>query len=123
MRMDDEFRDLRPLDPRQNRERWERMAAGIARAAAPELARRAAAPTPGLLALLSTWTRPAMSAAGGLAMAAAVLLLLGGQEARVEPSPEYALALGYPATVASWMEAGVTPSVEELMVSLEGENR
>jgi ferric-dicitrate binding protein FerR (iron transport regulator) len=121
MMMDNEFRDLRPLDPREDPERWARMTASIARRAAPELARRRAA-QPGLMMLLSTWARPAVSAAAGLAAAALAVLVLGATEPQADPTPDYALTLGYPTPVAQWMEHGITPSVEELMVSMEGVN-
>lgn len=119
MMMDNEFRDLRPLDPRGDPERWARMTATIARRAAPELARRRAA-QPGLMMLLSAWARPAATAAAGIAAAAMAVLMLGSAEPQPDPSPDYALMLGYPAPVAQWVEHDVTPSVEELMASMEG---
>lgn len=123
MKMDDEFRDLAPLRPRQDRERWERMVAAVERAAAPELARRAAAGPIGLLGLLSEWTRSAGAAALAVAAAAIALLLLGPVGVESESPPGVSQALGYPDPVAEWVEVDLTPSVEELVLSLEGDDR
>lgn len=112
----DEFRDLAPLDPRRDAARWERMVAGVTAAAAPELARRARTPAPGMLLLLSRWTRPTAGAAAVLTAAAALFLALS-------PAAPHAGGdgvAGAPATVAAWVEGAATPSVEEMIVALEG---
>lgn len=116
MRMEDDFRDLAPLRPSLDPQRWARMVEGIEAAAAPELARRATLASPGLLALLGSWTRPVLSAAALAAGLAGVALLRA--PAPAEPGPGVGAALGYPDAVAAWVEAGWTPSVEELLVSL-----
>jgi hypothetical protein len=116
----EDFRDLAPLSPRLDPARWERMAAGISAAAAPELAHRAAAPDLGLLVVLSSWARPALSAAAALAIAAGgALVLQGAFDSREDTA--VASVLGYPSTVAAWVETGRTPSVEELVYSLDAE--
>ncbi len=46
--MEDDFRDLAPLDPARDPARWERMVGSVMTAAGPELARRASLPQPGL---------------------------------------------------------------------------
>ena len=71
MNIEDDFRDLAPLDPSRDPARWERMVAGVMAAAGPELARRASLPQPGMLLLLADWMRPTVSAAALLAAAAA----------------------------------------------------
>lgn len=125
-RSHDDPPDLRALDPRRDPRRWQRMVGRITHAAAPELARRAQAarlPPEGLLALLSGWARPALSAAAALAAAAATVLVLTAGDAHTGPAPGIAEGLGYPQPVALWVETGQTPSVEELLVSLEGGGR
>jgi len=110
---------LQALDPGRDPERFERLVDGILAAAGPELARRAevqAAPA-SLLLGLSDWLRPALAAAALLAFLA---LVGGGARADVEPPPGLTEALGYPAPVATWVETERTPSVEEVLISLEG---
>ena len=119
MNIDDGFRDLAPLDPTRDAARWERMVSGITAAAAPELARRARLPAPGMMMLLADWVRPTVSAAALMAAAAGAFLLTGTGSAQAEAS-SLAVELGYPSSVAGWVEAESTPSVEELMVDLEG---
>lgn len=117
--MDDGFRDLAPLDPKLDPARWERMVAGITAAAAPELARRARMPNPGLLWMLSDWVRPTVSAAALMAAAAGAFLWTGwGTD---DTNDEMSTALGYPTAVATMVETGTAPSLEEMVISLEGE--
>jgi hypothetical protein len=116
--IEDGFRDLAPLDPGRDEARWEAMVAGITAAAAPELARRARLPAPGMMMLLADWVRPTVSAAALMAAAAGAFLL-----ARPDPaaqSTSLAAELGYSTSVASWVEAESTPSVEEMVVDLQG---
>jgi len=112
--IEDGFRDLAPLDPSRDTERWERMVAGIAAAAAPELARRARLPTPGMMMLLADWVRPTVSAAAVMA-AAAGAFLFAGSGSYAEPSATLASQLGYSSTVSSWVDAESAPSMEEMM--------
>jgi hypothetical protein len=115
--------EIQLLDPARDPERWERMVRDVLRAAAPELQRRAIATPDGLLSLLSAWLRPALSAAAALALAAASVLALTGGRGEPQPPPGIAESLGYPGPVARWVEDGQLPSVEELLVSLEGSGR
>jgi hypothetical protein len=118
--IEDGFRDLAPLDPTRDAERWERMVAGITAAAAPELARRARLPAPGMMMLLADWVRPTVSAAALMAAAAGAFLVAGPESAAVAADSESVAAqLGYSSTVATWVDAESAPSVEE-MVGLEG---
>ena len=123
MKMNDDFRDLAPLDPARDAERWQRMAQGISRAAAGELARRREAAAPDLFLLLSGWLRPTLSAAVALAAIAGAVLVLGHSEPTPEPHPGVADALGYPTPVAVWMETDRAPSLEEVVHALEGDTR
>lgn len=123
MKMNDDFRDLAPLDPTRDAERWNRMAHGILRAAEAELSRRREAWTPDLLLLLSGWLRPTLSLAGALAAIAAAVLLAGGSEPTSDLNPGVADALGFPAPVAVWIETDHAPSVEEVVAALEGDTR
>jgi hypothetical protein len=116
--IEDGFRDLAPLDPTRDTERWARMVAGIQAAAAPELARRARMPAPGMMMLLADWVRPTVSAAALMAAAAGAFLLAGPQQAA--ESASLASQLGYSSTVASWADAESAPSVEEMVVDVDG---
>lgn len=119
--MEDGFRDLAPLDPMRDPARWERMVAGVTAAAAPELARRARMPAPGLLWMLSDWMRPTVSAAALMAAAAGAFLWSGTADATADTNDEMSAALGYPAEVATMAETGTASSLEELVLSLEGD--
>jgi hypothetical protein len=116
------FRDLARLDPREDPERWERMVASIMVAAQPELARRAGLREPGLTQLLSSWVRPALSAAAALAAMAATVLLLQRQPAAAQDAATAVNELGYPEAVATYVETGQARSLDELTVALEGVN-
>jgi hypothetical protein len=116
--IEDGFRDLAPLDPGRDAERWERMVAGITAAAAPELARRARLPAPGMMMLLADWVRPTVSAAALMAAAAGAFLVAGPDAASAETA-SLGTSLGYSSTVAGWVDAESAPSLEE-MVGLEG---
>lgn len=118
MNIEDGFRDLAPLDPTRDAERWERMVAGITAAAAPELARRSRLPAPGMMMLLADWVRPTVSAAALMAAAAGAFLVTGSGRAAAE-TESVASQLGYSSSVARWVDAESAPSLEE-MVSLEG---
>jgi hypothetical protein len=110
-------RDLEPLDPSADTERWERMVAGINRAAADEITRRASASDPGVIALLSSWRRPAAAFYAAIAAGAAAILLV--QPGGTSPGTGVAAALGYAEPVAAWVEADLSPSVEELLFAME----
>jgi hypothetical protein len=116
--IDDGFRDLAPLDPSRDSQRWERMVVGITAAAAPELARRARLPAPGMLMLLADWVRPTVSAAALMAAVAGAFLVARPASAE---AGGLAVELGYSSAVAEWVETESAPSVEELMADLEGD--
>jgi hypothetical protein len=125
VRLEDEFRDLAPLDPSADTARWERMVAGITMAAAPELKRRAAMPDLGLLQLLAGYARPAVSAAALMAAAAgAVFFASGGPAASTDaaqPSQtQVADGLGYPAPMAPWLASDQAPSSGEMLTIMQG---
>lgn len=116
--MESMYGSLSPLDPRTDPARYERLLRSVAAAASPELRRRAAMQDP--LVLLTAWLRPAMAIAATIAAVALVAPRV------LERSPEEAVvqvgvsdALGLPPAVGAWLEAGRTPTVEEL-VALNG---
>lgn len=115
-------RDLAPLDPSRESRRWEQMVQGINRAAASEIARRAALSEPGVLSFLAAWRRPAAAVYMAIAAGAAAILLLQPGSSAV-PVGGVASALGYPEPVAAWVETGLSPSVEELLFAMEGLER
>jgi hypothetical protein len=119
--IEDGFRDTAPLDPTRDPVRWEAMVAGITAAAAPELARRARLPTPGMMMLLADWVRPTLSAAAVMAAAAGAFLVTRPYPA-AQPTG-LATQLGYSTAVASWVDAEGAPSVEEMVLDLEGATR
>jgi hypothetical protein len=111
--------DLRPLDPRGDPERWERLIAGTTARAAFELARRRRTQSP--VFVLAGWVRPGLAAAAVLAaVSVGVLALAPGAQAA---EPRVAEALGVPTTVADWVETGSAPSAEELAAILAGSGR
>jgi hypothetical protein len=112
--IEDGFRDLAPLDPSLDTERWERMVAGITAAAAPELARRARLPAPGMMMLLADWIRPTVSAAAVMMAAAGAFLVARPAPAAAETA-SLASQLGYSSAVSRWVDAESAPSVEEMM--------
>jgi hypothetical protein len=118
MNDDREIRDLAPLDPRGEPRRWEAMVQGINRAAAGEIARRATPRETGVIVFLAGWRRPAAAVCGAIAACAAAILLLQPRSTEAEDGG-FASALGYPRTVAEWVEADWSPSVEELLFALE----
>lgn len=112
-------RDLASLDPTADARRWEAMVQEINRAAAGEVARRAARRDLTVLLFLSRWRRPAAAVYASIAAgAAAILLLQPGNAPAADPG--VAAALGYPEAVANWMEADWDPSIEELVFAMEG---
>lgn len=118
MNFEDGFRDTAPLDPSRDTERWERMVVGITAAAAPELARRARLPAPGMMMLLANWVRPTLSAAAVMAAAAGAFLLTGADSTAEATS--LTAQMGYSTSVASWVDAESAPSVEEMVLDWEG---
>ena len=111
--MIDERTDLNPLelDP----ERGASLIDAILARGEPILARYAER---GPLVIVAGWLRPALAAAAIVAgVALGALLAARPDEAAAVPTT--AEALGFPGPVAAWAEAGHTPSLEELVISLE----
>jgi hypothetical protein len=119
--MDEHPIDLSPLDPAADPDRWERLIGAITKAAAPELARRAA--TRSVIAVIGHWLRPALAAGIVLAVAAAATLSLLEREVEVRPALtaglEEALELGEP--VSLWLSENRAPTTSDLLLALEGE--
>lgn len=113
--MVDDRLDLSPLDPTVDEVGWRRLASAIHRRAAPELARRAAGG--GVLSLLGHWAWPMLAAASVIA------LLSGGALALIRPPAAWegviqAFELTEPVSV--WLEEGGSPTMDDLLVALEG---
>lgn len=121
--MDPERLDLSPLDPAADAERWARLATAIARRAAPELARRAALKSP--LYLLAGWARPMLSAAAALAAIAVTTLATADRTPRREAALPRGLVevLQVPAPAATWLQEEREPTVDDLILALDGETR
>ncbi len=97
-------------------ERQAALAAAIAARSAPVLARYRGARSP--VAVLAAWLRPALAAAAVIVLVA-LAALLGSRPREATAVPSTAEALGFPGPVVAWAEAGRTPSLEELVTTLE----
>ncbi len=106
-----------PLDLARDPARWEAMVGRILERAAPTLAGYQARRGP--VELLAAWLRPALAAAAVLAAIAIGILALAGEPAPAQAAHGVSDALGYPAPIAAWVEAGHRPSIEELVVAME----
>ena len=117
----DEFRDLAPLSPKLDPDRWRRMTDKIQRTAAPELRRRrSVAGGPSIIWALAEWVRPTLSGAVGVAAAAMIFLTVTGSESAAESLPPgIADELGFSEPIAAWIEAGQAPSVEEILLTMD----
>lgn len=116
--------NLAALDPAADTERWERTIASIRERALPELARRSAARSP--LLLLAGWARPMLSAAAVLAAISIVLLNLDAhpeQPVVLQQEPGMVEALQVPAPLATWLTEERAPTVDDLILALDGEHR
>lgn len=100
-------------------ERRERIVRAVLERSAPLLAIHAAPPGP--TGMLAGWLRPALAAAAAVAIVAGGFLMAGGSAVRAQPAVSE--ALGYPAPIVGWLEAGRQPSVEELLVTMEVRKR
>lgn len=103
--------DLSPLDPRRDRERWERMVATIVR--------RAAAPPRNAWAVLAAWQRPALAAAALVAALSAGAMWWEASTRAIAPTETLAEALDVPQPVADWIAEGRTPDGGDLYVALD----
>jgi len=122
--MHEESLDLRSLDSLADPARFEAVAAGIALAASPELARRAAGGG-SLLAVLGAWAWPTLAAASLAAVVSAAALLSVEQSPASEPmftgGVVQALQLAEP--VALWIDSNRRPTTADLVLVLEAEGR
>ena len=117
--MTDDRQDLTSLD--LTPERRAALTAAILERAEPILAGRRAARGP--VFVLADWLRPALAAAAVVALVALGALLGGRSSTAEETTPSTAEALGLTAPMVAWAEAGHTPSLEELVVSMEEDSR
>jgi hypothetical protein len=111
--MDEQPTDLTPLGLDAGRRAA--LTARILERGAPILARYGSR---GPVVVLAGWLRPALAAAALIAAVALGALVAGRPEEAVA-GPTTAEALGFPAPLAAWAEVGRTPSLEEVVISLE----
>jgi len=116
-------RDLSPLDPERDTERWEALLVRTRAAAAPELARRAFAA--GLAGPLVRWMLPALAMAASLvAVAGGALALTGsGASAQTAAVPGVAEAMGVPYAMTVSAEAGALDAADRLLLPDVTESR
>lgn len=112
--------DLRPLDPRNQLEHWDRMVATIMARCAIELRRRQIAPSIGVFDGLLAWSRPALATAAALA-ALSLAALAQQDKAPLEANPTFIWSAALPAPVEAWLQEGQPPSMLDMFV-LDGEN-
>jgi hypothetical protein len=116
---DDEPLDLSALgaarlEPVRDAARWERAVHAILRAAAPELARRAAGGS--VLALLVQWSRPVLVAAAAVALAFGALTVAASDSSGPGSGDAgVAGALGTREPVASWISEERAPTRADLV--------
>jgi hypothetical protein len=110
--------DCSPLDPSGDPVAWRRFGERVRAAVAPELARHAARSR--RRAVLDAWTRPVLAAAALLAVVGGGVLTVFNVRTQPTTIPGVADALGLPTAFGEWLEAGRSPTVEELVVALEG---
>ena len=119
--MEPERIDLSSIAIDRDRARFEEREQAIMRAAAPELARRAA--RDGVLVVLGQWLRPALAAAAVVAAVSAGALL----SEMTEPQPPLitgvveALGVAEPASV--WLDEERDPTMSDLEMALMGDAR
>lgn len=124
--MDHERLNLAALDPAADSERWERTIASIRERAQPELQRRRlAARNP--LFLLASWARPMLSAAAVLAAVSVALLSIEDEPAPqplvLQPEAGVAAALQIPDPMSAWLDEERAPTIDDLLLALEGDLR
>jgi hypothetical protein len=121
--MERERLNLSALDPAANTERWELLIGTIKQRALPELARRATARSP--LVFLAGWARPMLAAAA--ALAAISLGVLGTAVEAELPGGSQAVGLieelQVPAPLATWLTEERGPTVDDLILALDGDFR
>jgi hypothetical protein len=121
--MDPERLNLSALDPAADAEHWERVIKTITGRALPELTRRAAVRSP--LLLLAGWARPMLSAAALLA-AISITALTTVHRAPQSTEPQAAglvEELRVPAPLATWLTEERAPTIDDLILALNGESR
>jgi hypothetical protein len=117
--MTEERIDLSPID--LDPDRRAALTAAIAARGQPILARYAAARTP--LLVLAAWLRPTLAAAAIVTAVALGILAYTAREGEPATTLSISEALGLPGPWVAWVETGRSPSLEELVVSLEEDSR
>ncbi len=108
---DDAKIDLGPLDPRQDRARWEARIAAIERAAAPALAQRRGRST--IWDVLAWWRRPLLGFAAGTVLVTGVSLAIVG---RRQGAREERGILQFEKAMVDWARRGDVPPPQEVLM-------
>jgi hypothetical protein len=111
--------DLTALEPDEAQR--ERLVAAIMLRAGSELTRRAAVDV-SPIAALSDWLRPALAAAAIIALVC-MSVLTQRDLGHVEPGTGYVDALAVPAPLNEWLISGRSPTVADLLIAMDGEER
>ena len=119
--MEPERIDLTSLSLDRDSMRFEERVQAIMRAAAPELARRAA--RDGVLVVLGQWLRPALAAAAVFAAIAAGALVSEVTEAQPPATAGVVQALGVVEPAAVWLDEERDPTMSDLEMALMGDAR
>lgn len=115
--------DLSPLDPSNDRARWNALVHRILSAAGPELTRRAAVRSP--MVLLARWVWPTLAAASVIALASLLVLANARQPAPLPLAQVQGVAdaLDVPAPMNAWLVSNREPSTRDVQVLLDGDLR
>lgn len=111
--------DLTALEPDETQR--ELLVAAIMLRAGGELSRRAAVDV-SPIAVLSDWMRPALAAAAVIALVC-MSVLTQRELGHVEPGSAYVDALAVPAPLDEWLISGRSPTVADLLIAMDGEER
>lgn len=114
--MEPERIDLTALSVDRDSVSFERRVHAIMRAAAPELARRAA--RDGVLVVLGQWLRPALAAAAVIAAVSAGALASGVADMPPVMTTGVVQALGVVEPASQWLDEERDPTVSDLEMAL-----
>jgi hypothetical protein len=116
--MSDEKIDFSLLDPNTDSDHFERIVAGIAAAARPELERRRLRSS--VWWQMVQWRRPMLATAAVIILVSLTMTRIVGQPKRsLAQSDDIATALGVPTAVAGWLSSDTLPSPSQMLFQTE----